>query len=161
MNSKITQITTNEIDFFKKFYREEPHSWVNPMFISVNDWPPPQDWLDEAPHLQHKVKEKRGAVCQCVWEKFEQATNRSLIDYFKLIIPHIHLPLDLDVDMNIIDGRHRLIAYKELNIICPVYIGRQRVMFGYCWRHGVVYSDGTTDMTVKNRKGHYDLLLRR
>ena len=51
--------------------------------------------------------------------------------------------------------------YKELNIICPVYIGRQRVMFGYCWRHGVVYSDGTTDMTVKNRKGHYDLLLRR
>ena len=161
MNSKITQITTNEIDFFKKFYREEPHSWVNPMFISVNDWPPLQDWLDEAPHLQHKVKEKRGGVCLCVWEKFEKVTNRALIDYFKLIIPHVQLPLDLDVDMNIIDGRHRLIAYKELDIMCPVYIGRERVMFGYCWRHGVVYSDGTTDMTVKNRKGYYDLLLRR
>jgi len=31
-------------------------------------------------------------------------------------------------------------------------------MFGYCWRHGVVYSDGTVDMTVKNRKGYYALI---
>ena len=64
MNSKIIPITTDEIDFFKHFYKEEPHSWYNPAFISQNDWPPPQDWLDEAPHLQHKVKEKRCAVCQ-------------------------------------------------------------------------------------------------
>jgi hypothetical protein len=131
------------------------------MFISVNDWPPPQDWLDEAPHPQHKVKEKRGAVCLCVWEKFEQATNRALIDYFKLIIPHVHLPINLDNDMKIVDGRHRLIAYKELDIMCPVYIGRQRVRFGYCWRDGVAYSNGTIDMNVKNRNGYYDLLLRR
>jgi hypothetical protein len=158
MNTKDIQTSTDEIEFFQRFYKEEPHSWVNPMFISVNDWPPPQDWLDEAPHLQHKVKEKRGGVCLCVWEKFEKVTNRALIDYFKLIIPHVHLPIDLDVDMNIVDGRHRLIAYKELDIMCPVYIGRKRVMFGYCWRHGVVYSDGTVDMTVKNRKGYYALV---
>ena len=123
MNTKTIQISTNEIDFFKDYYKEEPHSWVNPIFISPNDWPPPKDWLEEPPHLQHKVKEKRGAVCLCVWEKFQQATNRSLIDYFKLIIPHVHLPLDLDSFMNIVDGRHRLIAYKELDIMCPVYIG--------------------------------------
>jgi len=158
---KNTQTSTDEIEFFQKFYREEPHMWIDPLSISIFDWPPPQDWLEESPHLQHKVKEKRGAVCLCVWEKFEQATNRALIDYFKLIIPQVHLPLDLDVDMNIIDGRHRLIAYKELGIRCPVYIGRTRVMFGYCWRHGVVYNDGTVDMTVKNRKGYYDILLRR
>jgi len=150
-------IDLKEIEFLQRFYREEQHRWVNPMFISVNDWPPPQDWLDEAPHLQHKVKEKRGAVCLCVWGKFEKATNRALIDYFKLIIPHVQLPLDLDTNMNIVDGRHRLIAYKELDIICPVYIGRKRVMFGYCWRHGVVYSDGTINMNAKNRNGYYSL----
>jgi len=161
MNTKTIQISTNEIDFFKDYYKEEPHSWVNPIFISPNDWPPPKDWLEEPPHLQHKVKEKRGAVCLCVWEKFQQATNRSLIDYFKLIIPHVHLPLDLDSFMNIVDGRHRLIAYKELDIMCPVYIGRERVRYGYCWRDGVAYYDETIDMTVKNRNGYYDLLLRR
>jgi hypothetical protein len=155
---KNIQTSTDEIEFFQRFYREDPHMWVDPLSISIFDWPPPQDWLEESPHLQHKVKEKRGAVCLCVWEKFEQATNRALIDYFKLIIPQVHLPLDLDVDMNIIDGRHRLIAYKELGIRCPVYIGRERVMFGYCWRHGVVYSDGTVDMTVKNKKGYYALI---
>jgi hypothetical protein len=63
--------------------------------------------------------------------------------------------------MKIVDGRHRLIAYKELDIMCPVYIGRQRVRFGYCWRDGVAYSNGTIDMNVKNRNGYYDLLLRR
>ena len=157
MNTKTIQISTNEIDFFKDYYREEPHSWVNPIFISPNDWPPPKDWLEEPPHLQHKVKEKRGAVCLCVWEKFQQATNRSLIDYFKLIIPHVHLPLDLDSFMNIVDGRHRLIAYKELDIMCPVYIGRKRVRFGYCWRDAVAYYDETIDMTVKNRNGYYNL----
>ena len=108
------QTSTDEINFFKEFYREEPHMWVDPLSISKNDWPPPKDWLEEPPHLEHKVKKKRGAVCLCVWEKFHEATNRSLIDYFKLIIPQVHLPLDLDVDMNIVDGRHRLIAYKEL-----------------------------------------------
>tara|TARA_Y100000994_G_C15401296_1_gene321826 strand:- start:64 stop:537 length:474 start_codon:yes stop_codon:yes gene_type:complete len=155
---KNIQISTDEINFFKGYYKEEPHSWYNPMFISPNDWPPPQDWLNEPPHLQHKVKEKRGAVCLCVWEKFQQATNRSLIDYFKLIIPHVHLPLDLDSFMNIIDGRHRLIAYKELDIMCPVYIGRKRVRYGYCWRDGVAYYDETIDMTVKNRNGYYALV---
>ena len=157
MNTKTIQISTNEIDFFKSFYKEEPHSWINPIFISRNDWPPPKDWLNEPPHLEHKVKEKRGAVCLCVWEKFQEATNRSLIDYFKLIIPHVHLPLDLDSFMNIVDGRHRLIAYKELDIMCPVYIGRKRVRFGYCRRDGVAYYDETIDMTVKNRNGYYSL----
>ena len=157
MNKKTIQISTDEINFFKSFYREEPHSWINPIFISRNDWPPPKDWLNEPPHLEHKVKEKRGAVCLCVWEKFQEATNRSLIDYFKLIIPHVHLPLDLDSFMNIVDGRHRLIAYKELDIMCPVYIGRKRVRFGYCWRDGVAYYDETIDMTVKNRNGYYAL----
>ena len=157
----IQPITKNEIDFFKEFYREEPHDWVNPFEISVNDWPPPENWLSEPPHLKHKVREKRGAVCLCVWERFQEASNRSLIDYFKLIIPHVDLPLDLDTDMNIIDGRHRLIAYKELDVKCPVYVGRRRVRFGYCWRDGVAYYDESIDMTVKNRKGYYDLLLRR
>ena len=157
MNTKTIQISTDEINFFKSFYREEPHSWINPIFISRNDWPPPKDWLNEPPHLEHKVKEKRGAVCLCVWEKFQEATNRSLIDYFKLIIPHVHLPLDLDSFMNIVDGRHRLIAYKELDIMCPVYIGRERVRYGYCWRDGVAYYDETIDMTVKNRNGYYNL----
>ena len=44
MNTKTIQISTNEIDFFKDYYKEEPHSWVNPIFISPNDWPPPKDW---------------------------------------------------------------------------------------------------------------------
>ena len=158
MNKKNIQISTDEIDFFKGYYKEEPHSWYNPMFISPNDWPPLEDWLKESPHLQHKTKEKRGAVCLCVWEKFQQATNRSLIDYFKLIIPHVHLPLDLDEYGKIVDGRHRLIAYKELDILCPVYLDRKRVRFGYCWRDGVAYSDGTIDMTVKNRNGYYALV---
>lgn len=161
MIMKDIQTSTDEIEFFQQFYREEPHMWVDPLSISKNDWPPPKDWLEEPPHLEHKVKKKRGAVCLCVWEKFHEATNRSLIDYFKLIIPQVHLPLDLDVDMNIVDGRHRLIAYKELGIRCPVYIGRERVRFGYCWQDGVAYNNGVIDMTVVNRKGYYDLLLRR
>ena len=32
--------------------------WIDPLSISIFDWPPPQDWLEESPHLQHKVKEK-------------------------------------------------------------------------------------------------------
>ena len=45
--------------------------------------------------------------------------------------------------MNIVDGRHRLIAYKELNILVPVFIGRKQIRFGYCWRKGIAYNDGT------------------
>ena len=58
----------------------------------------------------------------------------------------------------IVDGRHRLIAYKELDIMCPVYIGRKRVRYGYCWRDGVAYYDETIDMTVKNRNGYYAIV---
>ena len=163
MNSKIIPITTDEIDFFKRRNwerdgtKQEPDSWVNPLLISPHDWPPPKDWLEEAPHPNHKVKSIRGGVCLCVWEKFGKANNRALIDYFKLIIPHIHLPLDLDNDMKIVDGRHRLIAYKELNILVPVFIGRKQIRFGYCWRKGIAYSDGTIDVNAKNKKGYYAL----
>ena len=37
------QTSTDESNFFKECYREEPHDWVNPFDISVNDWPPPED----------------------------------------------------------------------------------------------------------------------
>ena len=47
--------------------------------------------------------------------------------------------------------------FKELDVKCPVYIGRRRVRFGYCWRDGVAYYDESVDMTVKNRKGYYAL----
>ena len=149
--------SNKEIGFFKQLYSEEPHSWVNPMFISRSDWPPPQDWLDEAPHLNHKMIHKRASVCLCVWERFGEVSNRALIDYFKLIIPHVHLPLDLDGFMKIVDGRHRLIAYKELDIMCPVYIGRKRVRYGTCWQKGLAYNDGTVDKNVRHRSGYYDL----
>ena len=53
MSMKDIQITTDELNFFKEFYREEPHDWVNPFDISVNDWPPPEDWLKEKGKNKH------------------------------------------------------------------------------------------------------------
>ena len=158
MSSTDIQISINELIFFKEFYQQQPDAWLDTMSIAPNDWPPPEDWLKEPPHLNHKVKSKRGAVCLCVWDLFKEATNRSLIDYFKCIIPYVNLPIDVNEQNKIRDGRHRLIAYKELGISdIPVYINRKKVPYGYCWRHGVAYNDGTIDMTVKNNRGFYAL----
>ena len=80
MNTKTIQISTNEIDFFKSFYKEEPPSWINPIFISRNDWPPPKDWLNEPPHLEHKVKEKRDLIIH------KKIVNASILKYNQVFI---------------------------------------------------------------------------
>jgi hypothetical protein len=151
------QLTIEEEYFFKNFYDDEPDSWINPHFLEKRNFRPTEDWLNQEPHLNHKFKNRRGAVCLCVWEKFGKVTNRALVDYFKLIIPEVDLPLDVSSGMAVIDGRHRLLAYRELDKLCPIYINRNRVKFGYCWRPGVVYNDGKINLTIKNKLGYYNL----
>ena len=74
-------------------------------------------------------------MCECVGEN----TNKALFEYFmKLIKQGIELPIFVNSKNQIMDGHHRIQAYKLLGRKeIPIYRNKLLRNHGFCWKKGL------------------------
>ena len=93
------------------------------------------NFVNDIEELNIPRKESEGPVCECVGEN----TNKSLVLYFQSIINQgIELPIFVNSKNQIMDGHHRIQAYKLLGRKeIPIYRNKLLRNHGFCWKKGL------------------------
>ena len=68
-----------KINYVKRIYKRTPDKHLN--LSEIIGWPRDEDWMNDEPHLNHGKMRRRGTVCPCVYEKYNEVTNRAIVSY--------------------------------------------------------------------------------
>ena len=117
----------SEREFFEALYPKTNY-YINLKKVDIEIVHPLEYW--DKP----RTKEE-GPVCECVGEN----TNKSLVLYFQSIINQgIELPIFVNSKNQIMDGHHRIQAYKLLGRKeIPIYRNKLLRNHGFCWKKGL------------------------
>ena len=117
----------SEKEFFEELFPFTPNYLsIDKFYIEVTE---PLEYWDKP------RTEEEGLVCECVGEN----TNKALFEYFiKLINQGIELPIFVNSKNQIMDGHHRIQAYKLLGRKeIPIYRNKLLRNHGFCWKKGL------------------------
>ena len=122
-----------EQEFFLELFPQEFDLLDIEDFVSFDGGK--HNFVNDIEELNIPRKESEGPVCECVGEN----TNKSLVLYFQSIINQgIELPIFVNSKNQIMDGHHRIQAYKLLGRKeIPIYRNKLLRNHGFCWKKGL------------------------
>ena len=130
-----------KLDYVKRIYKKPPDKYTR--LSEIIGWPRDEEWMRDLPHLNHGMKRRRGTVCPCVYEKYNEVTNRAIVNYIsELLESGVLIVLSIkNVKgvISMIDGVHTALAYDRLGMTkVPVYINSKSLPFGVCYKDYVI-----------------------
>ena len=147
-----------KIDYVNRIYKRPFDQHLK--LTDIIGWQRDDTWLEDLPHLNHGMAKRRGTVCPCVYDKYKEVTNNSIVNYIsellesKVII--VLSVIDVKGVISMIDGVHTALAYNKLGIKeVPVYINSDSLPFGICYKDHVINSDGNK-IKVNPVSGYYE-----
>jgi len=148
-----------KLNYVKRIYKRTPDKYLN--LSEIEGWPRDEEWMNDLPHMNHGLKKRRGSVCPCVYEKYNEVTNRAIVKYICELLESdikIHLRVrEVKGVISMIDGVHTAIAYNELGISkVPVHINPKRARYGVCYKDYLIRPNGEK-IKVKPTIGYYDV----
>ncbi len=147
-----------KINYVKRIYKRNPDKYLK--LSEILGWPRDEEWMNDVPHLNHGKMRRRGTVCPCVYEKYNEVTNRAIVSYIaELLESGISIVLSIvDVKgvISMIDGVHSALAYDKLGITkVPVYINSKSLPFGVCYKDYVIDKNGNK-IKINPVSGYYE-----
>jgi hypothetical protein len=147
-----------KINYVNRIYKRSFDKYLK--LSDIVGWQRDDIWLGELPHLNHGMAKRRGTVCPCVYEKYKEVNNISIVNYIsELLESNVTIILsvvDVEGVISMIDGVHTALAYNKLGIDqVPVYINSDSLPFGICYKDHVINSDGNK-IKVNPVSGYYE-----
>ena len=151
-------IDVKKLNYVKRIYRRKPDKFIK--LSEIQGWKRDEEWFADLPHLNHGKKRRVGTVCPCVYKKYNEVTNRAIVNYIsELLESDISIPLSIiDVEgvISMIDGVHTALAYDKLGITeVPVYINSKSLPFGVCYKDYAIDRNGNK-IKVNPVSGRYE-----
>ena len=130
-----------KLDYVKRIYKKTPDKYIR--LSEIIGWPRDEEWMIDLPHLNHGMKRRRGTVCPCVYEKYNEVTNRAIVNYVSELLESSVLIIlsikNVKGVISMIDGVHTALAYDRLGMTkVPVYINSKSLPFGICYKDYVI-----------------------
>ncbi len=130
-----------KLDYVKRIYKKPPDKYIR--LSEIIGWPRDEEWMRDLPHLNHGMKRRRGTVCPCVYEKYNEVTNRAIVNYVSELLESSVLIIlsikNVKGVISMIDGVHTALAYDRLGMTkVPVYINSKSLPFGICYKDYVI-----------------------
>ena len=147
-----------KLDYVKRIYKKPPDKYTR--LSEIIGWPRDEEWMRDLPHLNHGMKRRRGTVCPCVYEKYNEVTNRAIVNYVSELLESSVLIIlsikNVKGVISMIDGVHTALAYDRLGMTkVPVYINSKSLPFGVCYKDYVIDKNGNK-IKINPVSGYYE-----